>query len=66
MSKMMRNMQITIEIKSVYGRELIYPGCEVSHIFAQLANKKTLDEVDLKLIKDLGYDIKIKAPSWEK
>jgi len=52
-------MQINVEIKNVYGKELIYPSCEVAKTFCSLTNKKTLDKRDISLIKQLGYDINL-------
>ena len=50
-------LQITLKTKNVYGNELIYPVCEVSHNFARLINKKTFSNYDLKIIESLGYQI---------
>lgn len=52
-------MKILIQIKSVYGNEMIYPVCENAKRFAALAGKKTLSRSDLKIIKDLGFEIEI-------
>ena len=53
-------MSILIKIKNVYGRELIYPIDAAAETFARLTGKKTLDRSDLELIKQLGFEIKIK------
>ena len=53
-------MKITIEIKSVYGRECIYPVCDAAKQFTALTGKKTLDRENLEAIKKLGYEIQIK------
>jgi hypothetical protein len=54
-------MKLTIEIKNVYGRDLNYPACSKSMMLAKLANKKTLSDTDMTLIKDLGYEIEYKG-----
>lgn len=48
---------IKLQIKSVYGNEMIYPACETSKTLANLTRKKTLDNRDLEMIKSLGYVI---------
>ena len=56
----MNNEQtIDVEIKNVYGNELIYPINEVGMKFACLLRKKTLTKDDLKIIKDLGFHIQV-------
>ena len=56
---------ITIEIKSVYGRELFYPVCENAKRFAQLTKSKTLLESDLLTIQMMGFNIEIKKPEFK-
>lgn len=48
---------IKLQIKSVYGNEMIYPACETSKTLANLTRKKTLDGRDIEMIKSLGYTI---------
>ena len=52
-------LQITLKTKSVYGNDLIYPICETSKKLANLINKKTFANYDLKIIESLGYQITI-------
>jgi hypothetical protein len=52
-------LQITLKTKSVYGNDLIYPMCETSQKLANLINKKTFSNYDLKIIESLGYQITI-------
>jgi len=56
-------MTITVEIKTVYGNEAIYPVCETAKTFAQLVGTKTLTRDAIAKIKRLGYLIEIKAPT---
>lgn len=51
---------IFVKIKNNYGRDIVYPDCETSNIFASLAGTKTLSESDLALIEKLGYSIKLR------
>ena len=48
-------MIITVEIKTEYGQERIYPGCDEAKSFAKIAGTKTLTRETCKLIKQLGY-----------
>lgn len=52
-------MQIIVKIKNVYGIEKIYPVCETANRLAALSVNKTLTREAIKLIKELGYTIKI-------
>ena len=49
--------QITIRLKSIYGRTLAYPACDASGLFACIAGTKTLTGACLKDIEALGYTI---------
>ena len=56
----MNNEQsINVEIKNVYGNDLIYPINEVGIKFACLLKKKTLTKDELKIIKELGFTIEV-------
>jgi hypothetical protein len=49
--------QITIEIKDVYGQLKYYPVCKDALLFASIAGTKTLSEINLRRIFELGYEI---------
>ena len=49
--------QITIEIKDVFGVLKFYPVCKDALIFAAISGNKTLTEVNLRRIIELGYEI---------
>jgi hypothetical protein len=49
--------QIIVTTRTVYGNPVIYPACDQSRVFAQLAGTKTLTLQSLKKIKALGYEI---------
>ena len=53
------NNSITINIKNVYGNELIYPVCFNAKKFTSLTKNKTLSKKDIDIIKTLGYKIVI-------
>ena len=48
---------ITVDIKNVYGNELIYPVCFNAKKFTSLTKNKTLSKKDIDIIKTLGYKI---------
>jgi len=58
-------MQIQVEVKNVYGNQVIYPVCDAAVWFAHIAGTKTLTRDALKGIKALGYTISIKQPNFE-
>lgn len=53
-------MEILVEVKTVYGNQVIYPACDKSRIFAEMLNQKTLTHRDLCKIESLGFTIKQK------
>jgi hypothetical protein len=54
-------MKIQVYLRSVYGRQTIYPFCEMAKVFAALTNKKTLSKMDVDKIKKLGYTVETVA-----
>ena len=56
-------MDITVEVKTVYGMDRIYPMCEKAKIFTRLAGTKTLSTYDISKIKELGYTVQVKTPT---
>jgi hypothetical protein len=52
-------MNIQVFIKNVYGNELIYPKCDISKAFSNIAKTKTLSIENLKTISSMGYDIQL-------
>ena len=55
-------MEISIEIKEVYGQQRFYPACEISRNLLKLTGKKTFTKDVLKTIQELDYSIKIMTP----
>lgn len=56
-------MTITVQVRSVYGQETVYPACPLSAFFAALAGTKTLTADSLRLIRAQGISIKVEALS---
>jgi len=50
---------ITVEIKSVYGTQKIYPACQKAEVFCKMVGQKTLTETDIKRIKELGFEVQV-------
>ena len=52
-------MNITVKIKTVYGVDKIYPACENSRRFAEIAGTKTLTAHTIRQIKAMGILVEI-------
>ncbi len=51
-------MKIAVfKMKSVYGKDLIYPINELAMKFAKLIGKKTLLPNELEQISELGFEV---------
>jgi|TARA_E500000178_G_scaffold339349_1_gene380689 hypothetical protein len=53
-------MELVVSKKNVYGVERVYPVCNKAKILTALTGNKTLLDVDIKLIKQLGYTLTTK------
>ena len=53
----MEMKKIIVEVKSVYGNDLIYPVCDDAKTFTVMAGTKTLSPLMITSIKHLGYEI---------
>ena len=53
-------MQLTIEIKSVYGVQRIYAVCNNAKLITKLKQSKTLNKDDISILRELGYQIETK------
>ena len=54
-------MHITVQVRSVYGNDLVYPADEPALLFARLVNAKTFNAVQLGTIRALGYAVHVAA-----
>lgn len=52
-------MNIQVIIKNVYGNQLIYPKCDTSKAFSNIAKTKTLSIENLKTISSMGYQVEV-------
>ena len=55
--------KVVVEVKSVYGNDLIYPVSKNAKQFAMIAGTKTLSPHVITIIKSLGYFIEVEPPS---
>lgn len=53
--------KVKVQIKNVYGNELIYPACEQSEIFAKIAGSQTLTQQTIDYMKQLGIQFIIES-----
>ena len=53
-------MNITVEIREVYGQSKIYPVCDKAQMFAQIAGTITLLPRDIQRIQVLGFEVLVK------
>lgn len=58
-------MVVEVELKQVWAEKRAYPRNATAQLFAQLINKQTFDERQLKAIKLLGYEVKFIAPTFK-
>ena len=58
-------LEITIEIKNVYGEDKAYPVCDKAKLFTDIAGTRTLRPADLNYIQQLGYKITVKQQEWK-
>lgn len=48
-------MGLEVEVKNVYGRDVVYPVCEKSRLLTRLSGNRTLTSEAIAVIKQLGY-----------
>ena len=51
--------EIRVVVKNVYGTDKVYPYCMKARNFAEIAGTKTLTRDTLRLIKLLGYQLRV-------
>jgi hypothetical protein len=54
-------MFITVQVRNVYGNDLVYPYDDTALMFARLTSSKTFSQANLQTIKALGYSIHVAA-----
>ena len=56
---------IKIETKSVYGNDLMYIVSEHAEAIQSLTGKKTIDALDMKQLRTLGFTLEAKESFWQ-
>lgn len=56
-------MEILVKVKSVYGKEYIYPVCDRSKLLCSLTGAKTFTVHALQTVRDLGYTVVVQTPT---
>lgn len=54
-------MKIQVEIRNVYGNEMVYPVCHHAKFLAAMAGAKTFTREKVRLIQANGYEIEVVA-----
>ncbi len=54
--------QIVILAKDNYGKQMFYPACDTSKLFAAIADRTTLSETNIRRIRQLGYEVTVTYP----
>ena len=52
-------MDISVEIRNVYGISKVYPVCDKAKTFASMVGQQTLTDQNISHIKKLGYCVKV-------
>lgn len=53
----MSTLQLQVFVRSVFGRQTIYPACAQAERVAALANQKTLTDRELKIAREMGFEV---------
>ena len=53
----LKEMNLIVSKKNVYGVERVYPICNKAKLFASISGNKTLLPEVIELIKKLGYNL---------
>jgi hypothetical protein len=64
-SEMATENVCTVEVRSVYGNETVYPADEAATLFCQIAGTRTLTRDMITSIRALGYAV-VLAPQITK
>jgi hypothetical protein len=52
-------MELQVQVKTVYGNELVYPICDKAKALCSLTGAKTFSQHHIETIKELGYSFKL-------
>ena len=54
-------MHITVQVRSVYGNDLVYPADDAAVLFASLLGVKSFNAHQVRTIRALGYAVRVAA-----
>lgn len=57
---------VLVKVKSVYGRDVIYPACSLSAGFAAIAGCKSLPPAAIKEIRKMGFEVSAESDAEER
>jgi hypothetical protein len=61
---LLKNMNIEVQIKNVYGNELKYvTDAEQAKLISQLTGRTTVTDSDIRALKGLGFTFTAKVPT---
>lgn len=52
---------VEVAVRRNYGQDMVYPVNTIGEAFTRLTGNKTLRPMDLSIIRDLGFDVRIVA-----
>jgi len=59
------NKTIVILAREIYGKQMFYPVCDNSKVFAAIADRTTLSETNIRRIRQLGYEVTVTHPKTQ-
>lgn len=59
------NKTIVILAREIYGKQMFYPVCDNSKLFAAIADRTTLSETNIRRIRQLGYEVTVTYPKTQ-
>ena len=59
------NKVLKVELKEVYGRDLIYPSCTQSKLLTELLNVKTLNDYQIRKLTALDYRLAFNQEDYD-
>lgn len=56
--------KVKVQVRSVYGKDLVYPANALAESFTQLTGQKTFSHAQLQVIECMGFEVTSKATEW--
>jgi hypothetical protein len=55
---------ITVQVRNVYGKDLVYPADGTADLFASLLNVKSFSARQIGTIRELGYTVRVDPSNY--